>query len=287
MVELAPHPDGRYSVGFAGDTFNTAYYLRKCLPENWTVAYFTAVGDDDVSDQMLAFMNGSGIDTSHIVRVPDRTPGLYMISLKGAERSFSYWRSQSAAKCLADDLGALEKTLSSARIVYFSGITLAILDRFARSRLVSAMQTARRRGVTVAFDPNLRPRLWASTDEMRAAVMEAAAASDIVLPSHDDEAAHFDDADPAATLARYRSAGAGTVVVKDGAARIIAVRDAEFQYCDPPPVKAIVDTTAAGDSFNAGFLAALLSGQSLSTALAAGSAVAAKVVAARGALVAI
>lgn len=287
MVELAPQPAGLYAVGFAGDTFNTAFYARRCLSEEWSVAYFTAVGQDDVSDRMLAFMQGAGVATPDVLRLPERTVGLYMISLKGAERSFSYWRSQSAAKCLADDPTRLEQALSLAKVAYFSGITLAILDPAARQRLLAALSKARGRGVTIVFDPNLRPRLWASGQEMCAAIMAAAAVADIVLPSHEDEALHFGDSDPSATLQRYGAAGVPTVVVKDGAATILASHEGQTATYTPPPVSDIVDTTAAGDSFNAGFLAAFLSGESLVASLAAGASVAARVIAARGALVAI
>lgn len=287
MVELAPQPAGLYAVGFAGDTFNTAFYARRCLSEDWSVAYFTAVGQDDVSDRMLAFMHGAGVATPDVLRLPERTVGLYMISLKGAERSFSYWRSQSAAKCLADDPSRLEQALSGAKVAYFSGITLAILDPEARQRLLAALNKARGRGVTIVFDPNLRPRLWASGQEMCAAIMAAAAVADIVLPSHEDEALHFGDADPSATLQRYGAAGVPTVVVKDGAATILATHEGQTASYTPPPVSDIVDTTAAGDSFNAGFLAAFLSGESLVASLGAGASVAARVIAARGALVAI
>ena len=285
MVELAPQPAGLYAVGFAGDTFNTAFYARRCLSEDWSVAYFTAVGQDDVSDRMLAFMQGAGVATPDVLRLPERTVGLYMISLKGAERSFSYWRSQSAAKCLADDPTRLEQALSSAKVAYFSGITLAILDPAARQRLLAALSKARGRGVTIVFDPNLRPRLWASGQEMCAAIMAAAAVSDIVLPSHADEALHFGDADPSATLQRYGAAGVPTVVVKDGAATILASHEGQVATYTPPPVSDIVDTTAAGDSFNGGYLAARLAGQTPQAAAGLAAALASFVVEHTGAIV--
>lgn len=285
MVELAPQDGGLFAMGFAGDTFNTAWYARRVLPQGWGVSYLTAVGRDAISDRMLDFMAGAGIDTAPVIRHPDRTVGLYMISLNGAERSFSYWRGVSAARCLADDSALLARALTGVRLAYLSGITLAILDDAARGRLRAALEGARAAGTRLAFDPNLRPRLWASEAQMCAVVSEFAGLSDIVLPSHEDEARHFGDLSPADTLARYRAGGAGLVVVKDGPGAVLAGSDAGTWRHQPAPVARVVDTTAAGDSFNAGFLAAHLSGAGMDAALAAGSALAGKVIGARGALV--
>lgn len=285
MVELAPQGDGQFAMGFAGDTFNTAWYARRFLPDDWTVSYFTAVGTDAISDQMVSFMAAAGVETGFVTRRRDLTVGLYLISLKGAERSFSYWRSVSAARRLADDPKVLETALSAAKVAYFSGITLAILDEAARGRLLQALLQARQRGTLLVFDPNLRPRLWASDAEMCATIMQFAAVSDIVLPSHEDEAKHFGDASAADTLRRYRANGAGLVVVKDGPNDILAEGKAGAWRHSPPALSTVVDTTAAGDSFNAGFLAAYLTGAGEAAGLKAGCEVAGRVISARGALV--
>ena len=118
MVELALQPDGAYAMGFAGDTFNTAWYARRSLPEAWRVGYLSAVGRDAVSDRMLAFMTGAGIDTRAVARLPDRTVGLYMIELVKGERSFSYWRGQSAARALAADAARLAAALDGVTLAY-------------------------------------------------------------------------------------------------------------------------------------------------------------------------
>lgn len=287
MVEMAPQPDGHYAMGFAGDTLNTAWYARACLPASWQVDYLTAVGRDAVSDRMVDFIRGAGVGVSHVARLDGRTVGLYLIELQGAERSFSYWRSTSAARCLADDPERLAQALAGARVAYVSGITLAILEPEARARLLRALGVARAAGTLVAFDPNLRPRLWPSEAEMCAAVTDAAGLADIVLPSFDDEARHFGDADPMASAQRYLGAGAKAVVVKNGAGEVLYAAPSGVSRHNPPPVHQVVDTTAAGDSFNAGFLAAWLSGQDPVAAMAAGASVAGRVIGARGALIAL
>ncbi len=283
MLELAPTgAEATFRRAFAGDSFNTAWYAKRLRPE-WAVEYVTGAGDDAASAQMLEFMTAHGIGVDHVQRVPGRTVGLYMIELQDGERSFSYWRGQSAAKALAADVAALRAAVAGADIVYFSGITLAVLEGAGRGNLLSVMREARAAGALVAFDPNLRPKLWADEAEMCAAIMNAAAASDLVLPSHEDEATFFGDADPAATLARYQDAGASMVVVKNGAGDVLFSEGAETRVHRPDAVAQVVDSTAAGDSFNAGFFAAL--DQGIAPAVAAACALSAKVIGARGALV--
>ena len=284
MVELAPAGDGLYARGFAGDTFNTAWYARRLLPPAVPVAYLSAVGDDAISSEMVAFIAAAGIEPE-VATIPGATVGLYMISLARGERSFTYWRSASAARRLAEELCALAAAGPGA-LVYTSGITAAILPPEGRARLAAGLAAARAAGAEVAFDPNLRPRLWAGTAEMTRTIMEFAAVADIVFPSHDDEATHFGDADPAATAARYLGAGAGLVVVKDGpGAVVVAGRGGVRARVVPEAVASPVDTTAAGDSFNAGFLAARMTGAAPPDAARAGCRLATRVIARRGALV--
>ena len=284
MAELAPAgaPD-TYRLGFAGDTFNTAWYLARLgVP----VSYLTALGDDATSTRMKAFMEAAGVGTEHVRTVPGGTAGLYMISLDGGERSFSYWRGQSAARRLADDADALARAMEGAGTIYLSGITLAILAPDDRARLLGALSEARAAGCTIAFDPNLRPRLWPDADAMRAAITEAAALAYIALPSHEDEAEWFGDAGPAATADRYAAAGAHRIAVKDGAGPVLWRDGADRGEVPALPVTELVDSTAAGDSFNAALLAALISGAPMPEAVRRGCTLAARVVQGTGALVA-
>lgn len=286
MVEMAPREDGAYMRNFAGDTFNTAWYLRRMLAAGDSVDYCSAIGSDGISDAMFAFIRDAGIGTDHLRRLTDATVGLYMIELANGERSFSYWRGQSAAKRLAEDRGFLERAVAGRDLILFSGITLAILPPEGRQTLLDLLEKARAAGRTVAFDPNMRARLWPDRESMCAAVTAAAGVADIVLPSFDEDGPSFSDADPEATIARYRAAGATTVVVKNGAGRIHAFdKKGGMVQFDPVPVDAVVDTTAAGDSFNAGFLSAWLYGAPMAQALARGAAVSAQVIGKRGALV--
>lgn len=277
---------GMLSMGFAGDTLNTAYYLRHSLGQDWQVDYVSAVGTDGLSDRMVDFLKSEGIGTDHVRRLADKTIGLYYITLKDGERSFTYWRNDSAAKRLASDPAALNRALEGADLAYWSGITLAILSNQDRLALIEALGQFAGKGGTVVFDPNLRPRLWDNPEAMRGWVHRAAAVSDLCLPSFEDEATWFGDADPAATAKRYQAEGARRVIVKNGSEDVtFAGSSGELSRFSIPSVEHVVDTTAAGDSFNAGYLAAELNGASVENAVAAGARLAGRVIGARGALV--
>lgn len=285
MVELAPATDGLLKQGFAGDTFNTAWYLRRLLPADWAVSYGTVIGQDAISDAMADFIRDQGLDTDALTRHPDRTVGLYMISLKDGERSFSYWRGQSAAKTLADDPARLALMLKGRKSIHFSGITLAILPPDARPVFCAALAQARAAGAHVSFDTNLRPRLWGSVDAMREGLTMGASVSDTVLPSFDEEQTIFADLNPQDTIDRYAKGGATCVVVKNGGAPVTAWHATEGTVeVAPPTVPQVVDSTAAGDSFAAGFLAGRALGQSLRQATEQAATLASNVIQHRGAL---
>ena len=286
MVELMQAEGGLMRKSFAGDTFNTTYYARQYLPTDWSVDYFTAIGKDTISDEMFTFIAQQGIGTDHIARIDGRSPGLYMIHLKDGERSFSYWRSVSAAKLLAKDADRLRAALEGSDIIAFSGITLAILPPTGVETLLAELRRARAAGKLIAFDPNIRPRLWDSPERMRDVITEGGRAATLVMPSFDDETAHFGDASIAATIDRYRALGVENLVVKDGEKGATLFFDGTSSHVPSAKAERIVDTTSAGDSFNGSFLARLAAGDSPETAARFAAEVAAAVIQHHGALVA-
>ncbi len=284
MIELSDQNGPNWRMGFAGDTLNTLWTIRALADPAVTTNYVSAFGDDPFSRDQIAFLAANGIGTASSPIIPGMRPGLYAITLDGAERSFTYWRTDSAARQLASEPAALAASIAGTDLVYFSGITLAILDAPGREILLEAIGAARKAGTRVAFDPNYRPRLWPSKPQAQAAIGNALAVTDIALPTFPDEYALFGDASSQATAERLAAAGVDEIVVKDGDKSAFVSVDGQQTTVAAVHVANPVDTTGAGDSFNGSYLAARLSGLEPAQAVARAHQVAAAVVQVKGAL---
>ncbi|WP_198666137.1 sugar kinase [Tropicimonas sp. IMCC34043] len=288
MVELRLDAGGQSAqIGFAGDTLNTAIYLRRGLPEGFDVQFVSAVGLDAFSERMLAAVAAEGVGTEHIAQHPSRTVGLYAISTDAAgERSFAYWRDNSAARTLfSDPEGPEFAALAGHDLVYYSAITLAILAPEARSRFMDWIAGFRAAGGQVAFDSNYRPRLWPDRATAQTAVAAAWRACDVAFPSVDDEIALFGDQSAEDVLARIEGYGPTCGALKRGGEGPLPIGSRLDALPDFPRVERVIDTTAAGDSFVAGFLSVHARGGSLADALRAGHDYAACVITHPGAIV--
>src|ERR1044072_6404697 len=219
MVELSRGNDGRYGMAFGGDTFNTAVYLARAgIP----AAYATAMGDDPYSDGLMTLASAEGVNADLIVRVPGRMPGLYLIETdKKGEREFYYWRDTSPARELFElpNWASVAEALLTARLIYFSGVTLSLYSNTGLGRFLAALELARKQGATVTFDGNSRPLGWKGyVARTRTLFAEALKRVDIALPTFEDEAMLWGDANPEATVERLQALGIGESVVKNGPA---------------------------------------------------------------------
>ena len=158
MVELQKSGDSTMHQSFAGDVYNSAVYMKRCFPEVQT-AMVTVAGNDDLSDSMLATFASEGLSTDWVFRHPTKTLGLYLIETDAlGERSFVYWRSDSAARQVMEFLDAKAiARLTSGDVFFLSGIPLAILSDTAREECFDMLRVLKAAGVKIVFDPNYRP----------------------------------------------------------------------------------------------------------------------------------
>jgi 2-dehydro-3-deoxygluconokinase len=285
MVELSRGSEGRFGLACGGDTFNTAVYLAR---SGLRVAYATALGDDRYSDGIVAMAAAEGVETDLMLRVSRRMPGLYLIETDAkGERSFAYWRDTAPARELFElaDWGRIAEAMLAASLIYFSGITLSLYSNDGLGRFLAIVEMARKQGAKVVFDGNFRPRGWkGDLARTRTVFVEALKRVDMALPTYDDEAVLWGDPSPEATVERLQAFGIAEVVVKNGQSDALVAAGGKRERIPVPEVVKPVDTTAAGDSFNAGYLAARLAGDDPADAVRAGHRLAAEKIQHRGAI---
>ncbi len=289
MLELSHQTPTSLSLSFAGDTLNFAIYLRRLLQNQaFDIHYVTALGQDAYSDQMLLNWQAEGLKIDLIRRIENKLPGLYLIrtDTKG-ERTFYFYRSDSAARELfkGDNRANLSQQLVEMDYLYFSGITLAILDEVSREYLADILQKAKQLGAKIIFDTNYRPSLWANADSARKAIQAFLKYVDIALPTFIDDQLVFGDVTPEANVQRLFKNGVIEVVVKCGAEPALVAMADHQQKVPTCLVGKVIDTTAAGDSFNSAYLAARLLGFDPVKASLYGHELAAKVIVQPGAII--
>lgn len=287
MIELRDAASTGITQSYAGDTLNAAVYFRRQIGNALFQAdYITAVGTDRFSQGMLQFWRREKLGCGNVRQLKDKVPGLYYITVDATgERSFTYWRNDSAARVMftgaeGEDLLA---TLGEYDGIYLSGITLAILANTSLQQLVDRLGSFRERGGKIYFDTNFRPRLWPDQAAARRWYNRLLELSDIAFLTLEDENLLFGTATPQAILQRCADFDVPELVIKCGRDPCMIRYEGGVQSIPATEVANVVDTTAAGDAFSGAYLAERLKGQAPTQAALAAHALAAKVIGVSGA----
>ena len=285
MAELFSQENG-YVQTFAGDSFNCAVYLKRSSPKD-DVEYITVVGKDTWSEKMISCFKEHNLDTNYIDYKEDRTIGLYIITTNNGERSFSYWRGESAAKDLFTTpiTEKINKDICSFDMIFFSAITLGIMNEQGRQTFFKIIEKARKNGVKIAFDTNYRPKIYKSVQEAKDIYNEALPYCDIVLPSIDDEEALWGMTDSKDIIEKIKQAGVEEIIVKAGNEDITYFYKNEINTIKTNAILDIVDSTSAGDSFNGAYLSARLNGYTIEDSIRKGQELSSKVIMHQGAII--
>lgn len=291
MIELS-QKGAEVSRGFGGDTLNTSVYIaRQVDATDLEVHYVTALGEDNFSQQMLDAWQQENVHTELTQRLEHRLPGLYYIETDSTgERTFYYWRNEAAARFWleSDQAQAICAELAQFDYLYLSGISLAILNAASREKLMALLTQCRANGCKVIFDNNYRPRLWASREETQQVYQQMLACTDIAFLTLDDEDLLWGEKPVEEVIHRTQAAGVREVVIKRGADSCLVAIQGESMIEVPAvklPKEKVIDTTAAGDSFSAGYLAVRLTGGSAEEAAKRGHLTASTVIQYRGAII--
>ncbi|ENM3753493.1 sugar kinase [Vibrio cholerae] len=291
MLEIQKTQSG-LRQGFGGDTLNTAVYLARLARAanvDLSVSYFTALGKDHLSDDMINSWQQEGVDTTHVARYADKLPGLYLIeNRESGERDFHYWRQDAAARywIAREDNDHLYTILSDYDLIYLSGITLAIQDSVSLIKLLNLIKKLKESGCVVAFDSNYRERLWPTPAQAQECYEQMLALTDMALLTLDDEQKLYQEKTQNDTLTRLQAFGLTQLVLKSGSDGCMVVTQGKELWVPTTVIHDVVDTTAAGDSFNAAYIYQWLSSQDANQAALAGHTLAGQVIRHYGAIIA-
>lgn len=286
MVEMRPGAGNQLNWGYGGDVLNTAVYLARLLGPRADVCFATVLGDDSFSDHLIDTWQAEGVNCSYVGRQQRGNAGLYLVETDAnGERSFRYWRNQSPARDFMKPMWAdLMREAFRHPWIYLSGITLAILNDEDRTRLIQELDEARNTGATIVFDGNFRSALWPTPDDAANWHEKVWHLTDMALAGAEDERQLFGDHSGEETMRRLKGYGIPEIVLKQGSDSIIVSINGRREHHEVGQVQNPTDTTAAGDSFNAGYLAARLLSLDVHQAIAAGATLAANVIQYPGAI---
>ncbi|MBW4967645.1 sugar kinase [Pseudoalteromonas sp. CR1] len=285
MVELRAMSAATLHQSFAGDVYNSAVYLKRCFPEVGT-SVITALGQDNLSIKMRDRFKSEQLDTQLVFSHESKVPGMYYIETdEHGERSFIYWRNDSAAKKTVEFLTPdCVSQLCQGDMFFFSGISLAIIDKTSRDQFWDVLKQLKDAGVKIVFDPNYRPRLWESVEDTKAQYHLAFSIADVTLPGVEDLTTLYNVHSVEAVIEYLKPYQINEIVVKNGPESVITQLDNTLQSHTIIPVTTVIDTTSAGDAFNGVYLGARLSGKPIADAVQLGAKAAGAVIQQPGAI---
>lgn len=257
IVELHREADSRYRLSFAGDAFNVARLIRRQLGTEWSVDLLTALGDDSYSQQIVDDLVAGGVGIGHVLKIPGRTVGLRLAESSSADPPIvTNWRSQSAARLLADDPETLRVALFEADLVYVTGSLFGVLAPRARGRLMRALHRARQAGSRIVLAPHEWPGVWTSRRVMGSAINAISMIADVIFTSISDEEFAFGDGDLNAIARRYQDWGVEEIFVWNPAQGVYRSSPASSHWMK-------TNSIPVGDDTHSAILATLAQGMSV------------------------
>ena len=282
MIELSSSRYGKYNLGFAGDTANTAIYLSRL---GATTSYITSVGKDNLSKKMIDYLNKEKILTNNILINSSKTIGLYLIENdKKGEREFFYWRSDSAAKTLFDNIDVIKfsKKFSNCDGIYFSGITLSTYNTQNINKFYLLLTILKKKNVKIYIDLNIRLKNWLNVNIANKIIRKFSLLCDIIFISNEDLTSLI-----IKSLKNFVSQYSinALVIYRHGNGMIKIYKNKEFLKFKIKFEKKVIDATGCGDAFNASFLINYMKHYNLSDCIKSAHKLGKKVAFTKGAII--
>lgn len=267
-----------FSCAVAGAEFNVAVGMSRL---EHTVGYLTKLGKDPFGKRILKVLEQNNIGTDLVAWSEDRNTGFMLKSMVTVgDPEIFYFRKNSAASTLSpEDIDQVDFT--GYHWLHLTGI-LPALSPLTRKAALHLLEKAREHGLSISFDPNLRPQLWSSKEEMIDTLNDLASKCDVFLPGESEGLALMGSADPKEISDYYLSKGVKTVVVKLGGKGAYVAQPGIHFVVSGYPVEKVIDTVGAGDGFAAGTISGLMEGLTIEDAVKRGNAIGAIQVMSRG-----
>ncbi len=252
----------------AGAEVNVAIGLKRL---DHSVSYVTRLGRDPFGEYIEEKLKSEGLDVSVSYDDVNWTGFQLKSRVSKGDPDVVYFRRNSAAAHLStEDIDRVD--LSGAKILHVTGIPAALSEN-CRQATFRLIERARENGMLVSFDPNLRPSLWESKEQMVQVINEIASKADVVLPGTAEGLILMGSDDPQKIADFYLSLGAKEVIVKAGSKGAYAANNSQGGYYPGYHVKQVVDTVGAGDGFAVGILSGHLEGLSVEDTVKRGNAI--------------
>lgn len=258
LIDFAPMGERLYQANPGGSVPNMLVAAQR---QGIKTAFIGKVGEDDFGTMLEGVLAQEGVDTQGVVFTQEASTTLAFVTLtESGERSFAFIRKPGADTLLRP--GDVNYDLVDAcRVFHFSALPLT--DEPARGAALASAQYAREKGKTVAYDPNLRPLLWASLEEAKDVISGAIAHVDWLKISDEELVFITGQEDPergsAMILERYPNVKLICITLGGEGCYYRSHGPAGTHHGHVPSYCIdVVDSTGAGDGFWGGMLAALL-----------------------------
>ena len=284
MIEISNIKNSLYNQSFAGDTLNFCNYLDK---KKLNAFFLSAIGKSEINQSLLNFVKSKKISTKYIKQINQFELGLYLIKNKdNGEKQFFYWRDESAAKHYFNNIDFLNlyKELKNFDYIYFSGITLSIIHISKLNNFIRLLKLLKNKKIKIVFDLNIRPSRW-NKKNLNIFLDSVLKFVDICFLSGEDMN-YWKNKN---NIKSYEQ-----IVRKYKFKHSIFRKNAKFTYVlldknkyvfKNKFLKKVVDTSGAGDGFNAAYLSNFIVNNDPVLALKAGSSLGSKIVMKKGAIV--